>query len=144
MYDEGLAQRIRGALAEQPELSERKMFGGIAFMLRGHMCCGVMDDRLMVRLGAEQYGAALALPHARPAELGGRPMTGMVIVEAPGLESDAALVAWVDRGVQFASSLPPKEAKKRATAARAPRADNATRRSSRALGTEPRSQRAAS
>src|SRR5688500_4687974 len=107
-YDESLARRVRVFLANQTELSERKMFGGLAFMVRGNMCCGIVGDELMVRVGPEQYAAALAQPHAREMDFTGRPMTGMVMVAAAGLATDEALEQWVRQGVTFASSLPSK------------------------------------
>lgn len=107
-YDETLAQRVRALLDEQEELRERKMFGGLAFMLRGNMCCGIVGDELMVRVGPEQYGAALAQPHARMIDFTGRPMTGMVMVAAEALGSGEHLAAWVMQGVAYAGSLPAK------------------------------------
>ena len=107
-YDEMLAERITAILASHSGLTERKMFGGIAFMLNGHMCCGVTMSDLMVRVGPDAYEDSLAQPHARPMDLTGRPMTGMIYVGAAGYEDDAGLRAWVDRGVTFAASLPPK------------------------------------
>ncbi len=84
------------------------MFGGIAFMLNGHMCCGVTRHDLMVRVGPDAYEDSLARPHARPMDFTGRPMKGMVYVGPGGCEDDDDLRAWVDRGVAFATSLPPK------------------------------------
>ena len=107
-YDETLAQRVRALLDEQEELSERKMFGGLAFMLRGNMCCGIVGNELMVRVGPEQYGVALAQPHARMIDFTGRPMTGMVMVSAEALGSDEHLDVWVAQGVAYAGSLPAK------------------------------------
>jgi TfoX/Sxy family transcriptional regulator of competence genes len=107
-YDEKLAERVREILARHEGLSERKMFGGIAFMLRGNMCCGVLKDDLMVRVGAERYEEALAEPHARPMDFTGRPLRTTVYVGPEGYRSDDALAAWVKRGVDFAASLPPK------------------------------------
>ncbi len=107
-YDEQLAERIRVALARHPGLTERKMFGGIAFMLNGNMCCGIVKDDLMVRVGPQAHDEALAQPHARPMDFAGRPMKGMVYVGPAGLRSDSALAAWVQRGVDFAATLPPK------------------------------------
>jgi len=109
-YDEELAERIRRALAGRKGLSEKKMFGGIAFMLRGNMACGIVRDQLMVRVGPEQYDDALARPHARPMDFTGRPMKGMVYVGPEGLRSDADLAGWLRRGVEFAASFPPKKA----------------------------------
>ena len=109
-YDEVLAGRVRRALSRRRGVSEKKMFGGLAFMLHGHMCCGVVKDRLMVRVGPKAYEHALAEPHARPMDFTGRPMTGMVFVAPAGLATDAALARWIGRAVAFGSSLPPKKA----------------------------------
>jgi hypothetical protein len=84
------------------------MFGGIAFMLNGNMCCGVVKDDLMVRLAPDRSEEALQLPHARPMDFTGRPMKGFVFVEPAGVATDEALREWVKRGVEFASTLPAK------------------------------------
>ena len=107
-YDETLAERIRQALAVREGLTEKKMFGGIAFMLRGNMSCGVVSGDLMVRVGPERYEEALARPHARPMDFTGRPMKGLVYVGPEGLRSDADLNDWVRLAEEFAGSLPPK------------------------------------
>jgi TfoX/Sxy family transcriptional regulator of competence genes len=107
-YDESLARRVRTHLADQSELYERKMFGGLVFMVRGNMCCGIMGDELMVRVGPEQFVASLAQPHAREMDFTGRPMTGMVMVATEGLASDEALEQWIRQGIRFVSSLPSK------------------------------------
>ncbi len=107
-YDEGLAQRIREVLGEQPELVEKKMFGGVGFMVRGNMACGVHKDALIVRVGPEGYEEALARPHTRPFDITGRPMKGWGMVTSDGYESDEALEDWVQRGLDFALSLPAK------------------------------------
>jgi TfoX/Sxy family transcriptional regulator of competence genes len=107
-YDESLAGRVRALLADQIELSERKMFGGLAFMARGNMCCGIVGEELMVRVGPEQYAAALAQPHAPEMDFTGRPMRGMVMVAANGLASDESLEQWIRQGIMFVSSLPSK------------------------------------
>jgi hypothetical protein len=106
-YDEGLAERVRELLADRPDLSERKMFGGIGFMLGGNMCCGVLGDELVARLGPEGE-SALAEPHVRPFDFTGRPMSGFVLVGPGATESDEDLDRWVARCEAFASSLPPK------------------------------------
>ncbi len=106
-YDEGLAERIRMALSETPDVTEKKMFGGLSFLVAGNMACGVLD-RLIVRVGKEKYADALARPHVREMDFTGRSMRGWVYVEPDGYESDADLQAWVKEGVQFAQSLPPK------------------------------------
>ena len=107
-YDEGLAERLREAFQDQAETVEKRMFGGLAFMVNGNMCCGVERDSLMVRIGPDQYEEALALPHARPMDFTGRPMRGFVYVDAEGFESDEGLSEWVQRGLNFVFTLPPK------------------------------------
>jgi len=107
-YDEKLARRIRTALAGQRGLSEKKMFGGIAFLHRGHMCCGVVGADLMVRVGPAAYERALARPHAREMDFTGRPMKGLVYVGAAGLRTSRQLRAWLERGLEHARSLPPR------------------------------------
>ena len=106
-YDEKLADRVRALLEAEPGFSERKMFGGIAFMLAGHMCCGVVAGDLMLRLGPDGADAALEHRHVRPMDFTGRPMSSMVFVEPAGLKRDA-LRSWVERAATFARSLPPK------------------------------------
>ena len=112
-YDERLAGRVRRALearAKAPDgvAVERKMFGGIAFMVRGHMCVGVTGDDLMVRVGPDAHAEALMLPHARPMDFTGRPMRGFVYVDTAGVESAAHLAAWVERSLAFVETLAPK------------------------------------
>ena len=107
-YDEQLAERVRLTLAGRDALSERKMFGGIAFMLAGNMFCGVVKDELMVRVGPERYDDALSRPHARPMDFTGRAMRGMVYVSPEGIHTDEALKRWVEQGLGFAASLAPK------------------------------------
>jgi TfoX/Sxy family transcriptional regulator of competence genes len=108
-YDEALAGRIRRLLDGHDVVTERKMFGGIAFMLNGNMICGVVKDELMVRVGAEAYADALARPHARPMDFTGRPMKGMLFVGAEGIRSDSGLSGWTELSLAFAGSLPPKK-----------------------------------
>jgi hypothetical protein len=107
-YDEALAGRVRDALALEPDLTERRMFGGLAFMLRGNMCCGIVGDELMVRVGPRGHASALAAPHVRPMDFTGPPMVGMVYVERDGTAAEDDLRGWVERGADFARSLPPK------------------------------------
>lgn len=107
-YDEGLAQRVRERMAGEPGLSEKKMFGGIGFMIHGNMACGVSGDALMLRVGKEGHDAARALPHTREFDVTGRPMRGWITVEPAGLADDGALAAWVQRGIDVARALPPK------------------------------------
>jgi len=107
-YNEKLAERTREALRERDDVSEQKMFGGLAFMVAGHMCVGIVENELMVRVGPHVYEAALAEAHTRPMDFTGRPLRGMVYVGAAGLRSEAALSAWIRRGLGFVSTLPPK------------------------------------
>jgi TfoX N-terminal domain len=106
-YDEGLAERVREALAGEDGLTERKMFGGLAFMLHGNMACGIVKDELMLRLGPEGADAALDRPHVRQMDFTGKPMTGMVFVEPAGLDSEA-LAGFVGQAVAYARTFPPK------------------------------------
>lgn len=107
-YDEMLAGRLRDALRGAGPVSEKKMFGGIAFMLNGNMCCGVVKDTLMVRVPPGQYEMMLKEPHVRPMDFTGRPLRGFVYVDPKGLRTDGALEKWLKRTLAFASSLPPK------------------------------------
>jgi len=107
-YDERLADRIRAALPDRADVTERKMFGGIAYMVGGNMACGIMADALMARIGADATAAALEEPHTRPAEMGERTMKGYVLVDPAGITDDESLQRWVDRCVAFAESLPSK------------------------------------
>ena len=107
-YDEVLAQRIRAALHTVPGLTETKMFGGITFSVDGNMAGGVHKDNLMVRIGPDARDAALAQPHVRVFDMTGRPMRNWILVEHAGIQTDDDLKHWIDQGVAFAQSLPPK------------------------------------
>jgi TfoX/Sxy family transcriptional regulator of competence genes len=107
-YDESLASRVRDLMGDDPRLREQKMFGGIAFLIDGNMCVGVVNDDLMVRVGPGKYDDALAQTHAREMDFTGRPMRGIVYVDARGTAADTDLEAWIERGLEFAGSLPPK------------------------------------
>lgn len=107
-YDESLAQRVRAAIGPDPAVDERRMFGGLAFMVNGNMACGVMEDELMVRVGPDAWQECLALPDAREMDFTGRSLKGMVYVGSAGLAEDEDLAQWVGRGADFAGSLPPK------------------------------------
>jgi TfoX/Sxy family transcriptional regulator of competence genes len=111
-YDEKLGDRIRELLEPRRGITERKMFGGLAFMVNGNMFIGVADDDLMVRVGPDAHGDALERPHARPMDFTGRPMKGYVFVGPSGCRTRKALEAWTDRGLTFALTLP-KKIKKR-------------------------------
>ena len=111
-YDENLAARIRGVLAKRTDVVEKKMFGGLCFMVGGAMCCGLTKTDFMVRVGPDRYDEALAQAHARPMDFTGRPLAGMVYVAPEGVRSATALAKWVGRGVSFVLSLPPNAAKR--------------------------------
>ncbi len=107
-YDANLAARIRDLLESEQGLSERRMFGGIAFLLDGNMCCGVTGTALMLRLGKTGAGAALEQPHVRPMDFTGRPMSTMVYVDPEGTADDEGLSDWISRAVAFVRTLPAK------------------------------------
>ena len=107
-YDEGVAHRVRESLEGRSDLSERKMFGGLCFMLGGNMCCGIVGDELMLRVGPDRYEETLSRPHAREMDFTGRALRGMVYVAPAGFESDEALEEWLRPAVDFAGGLPPK------------------------------------
>jgi hypothetical protein len=107
-YDEGLATRVREVLGDQPGLAEKQMFGGLAFLLDGNMACGVRGDDLIVRMAADAADSAMNEPGTRAFDLTGRPMKGWLVVAADGHAEDDDLRRWVDRGLTYARSLPPK------------------------------------
>lgn len=107
-YDETLANRIRRAMAGDAALSEKKMFGGLAFLHRGLMFVGVSGDKLMARVGKAQHADSLGLPHVREMDFTGRPMAGYVYVEPEGLRSDEQLAFWLQRCRAFVVTLPPR------------------------------------
>ena len=106
-YDERLAAQVRALLASCTDVSERKMFGGLTFMVGGNMCCGVNGEELIVRLDPGHEDDALARPHARPMDLTGRRMRGFITVHPDGL-TGSRLDRWVHEAVARAGSLPPK------------------------------------
>jgi len=107
-YDERLAERIRAVLGDRIDVDERRMFGGVAFMVNGNMCCGVVGEELVVRLGPEDAEAALGEPGTRPFDFTGRPMRGFLFVGPDALAEDSDLDRWVGRAEEFAAGLPPK------------------------------------
>lgn len=107
-YSEELAERIRDAIDVRPGVTERKMFGGIAWMVNGNMACGVIGEDLMVRLERGDAEAAQAEEHVGPMEFTGWPMRGFILVAAAGIEEDTDLGRWVEAGADFAESLPSK------------------------------------
>ena len=112
-HDPGLAQRIREILGNRPGLTERRMFGGLAFLINGYMFMGVQNATLMARVGPERYADALAMPHVREMDFTGKPLKGYVYVAAEGIEEDAELAKWVTWCASFVAALPPKAAKTR-------------------------------
>ncbi len=110
-YDERLAHRIRGALAGDPTITEKRMFGGVAFLRSGLMFVGVSESSLMARVGKENHVDSLCREHVREMDFTGKPMQGYVFVDAPGLETDEQLRFWLERCEQFVATLPPKGSK---------------------------------
>ena len=111
-FDEGLAQRVREVLGARPHVTERRMFGGLAFLLEGRMFLAVSDVGLMLRLGAERYREALAREHVREMDFTGKPMKGYVYVDLPALQRDSDLAGWVAWSVDYVAGLPPKAPKR--------------------------------
>ena len=109
-YNEQLLARIRPLVTDQPEIEEKRMFGGMGYFVNGHYACG-SGPELIVRVGPERYMEALANPHTDVCAPAGRPMKGWVTVDSEGYESDADLAEWVRLGITFAGTLPPKEQK---------------------------------
>ena len=118
-YDEGLAERIRSLLAERNDVVEKKMFGGVCFMVAGRMCCGITREALIVRVGNSAFEAALAQPDTRIFDFTGRPSRGVVYVDPPGYRSEAQLERWLKLGL--ASEPPKARGKQRHARASAPR-----------------------
>src|SRR5262245_25450592 len=107
-YDETLAARIRSSLSGKKGLEEKKMFGGVGFLLNGNMLVGVWKDSLIVRLDQKDSDAALKEPHVKEFDITGRPMKGWILVEAVGVEDDDQLKDWIARAVNFVRKLPAK------------------------------------
>jgi hypothetical protein len=106
MYSETTVALLRGILSNRADVAERRMMGGMCFMVAGHMCCGASGERLMVRVGLDAYAAALREPHVRPLDLGGRRPVGYVLVDREGFASEAQLRAWLDRALAAVAALP--------------------------------------
>jgi len=107
-YDHRLAARIRGVFGNRKGVAEKRMFGGLAFLVGGHMACGVVGEELMVRVGPEAYESALREPHARVMDFTGKPLRGMVYVASEGIATDPDLASWVEQSYRYTVSLPPK------------------------------------
>lgn len=106
--DSALVERIRGILKRRKGISEKKMFGGVCFMLNGNMCVGPWKGALVVRLEKEKHEETQSEPHVMPMDITGKVMKGWALIEPDGIESDQELKAWVDRAVKFVGTLPPK------------------------------------
>ena len=107
-YDEGLAERLRELFPEHAGIAEKKMFGGLCLLARGHMFVGIVGEALMARVGPDAYAAALRRPHARVMDFTGKPMNGYVFVDPPGYAEDRDLKRWVDESLKFVATLPEK------------------------------------
>ena len=107
-YDDDLAIRLLKQLEGQPGIIEKKMFGGLSFLLNGNMCCGVHGQEMIVRINPKQTDQTLSQPHTRIFDLTGKPMQGWILVQPDGLTKESDLATWVQLGVEFASSLPSK------------------------------------
>jgi TfoX/Sxy family transcriptional regulator of competence genes len=107
-FDEKLASRVRRALGSRRDLEEKQMFGGLAFMVRGHMAAGIIKTTLMIRVDAADQDELLEEPHTRPMDFTGRPMRGFLYVDPPGIASEPALKRWIGLGVAYAESKPRK------------------------------------
>jgi TfoX/Sxy family transcriptional regulator of competence genes len=107
-FDEHTAERVRDILSKECVANERRMFGGLAFLVRGHMCCGIVGQDLVVRVGPNEHERALSQPHVRAMDFTGRPMKGFIYVSSAGYRSQADLRKWIKKGLRFISSLPGK------------------------------------
>lgn len=110
-YDRDLADRVRRILGDRRGVTERRMFGGLAFLIRGHMVAGLRGGTLMARVGPDRHAEALARPHARPMDFTGRPMKGYVYVDPEGIETAPQLEWWIGTCADFVAGLPPKPPK---------------------------------
>ena len=101
-------ERVRALIGADPRIEEKKMFGGVVFLLHGYMLVGIWQTSLIVRLGPDQAAIALQQPHVGPFDVKGRPMKGWIMVDPDGLETDSQLSAWLDQASTFVSTFPPK------------------------------------
>lgn len=111
-YDEGLAERLHDYFEGRPDVEVKKMFGGLCFMVSNHMCCGILGDTLMARVGPDNYEDCLRQKHVKEMDFTGKAMKGMIYVSPEGFESDSQLEKWVGICESFVKSLPPKKPKK--------------------------------
>jgi len=107
-FDESFAARIRAALARKRNIEEKKMFGGVGFLLNGNMMIGVWKNSLIVRVGPDSYEDALLEPHVREFDITGKAMKGWIMVEREGVDEDKALTEWIKRATKFVKTLAKK------------------------------------
>ena len=107
-YDQLLADRVRPLLSRKRNFAEKKMFGGVGFLLRGNMCVGVWKEFLIVRLGVERQEAVMSEPYVLPFDITGKPMRGWAMIEPDGLQNEKNLQRWVEAAVDFVAALPDK------------------------------------
>jgi len=107
-FDEGVAQRVREVLSENKNITEKRMFGGIAFMLSGNMCIGVVRDQLMLRVGPDQYDKLLKIKYVKKMDFTGKAMKGFIYLQPEGFTEDDDLAIWLEKALSFVSSLPEK------------------------------------
>jgi hypothetical protein len=119
-FDETLARRVRKHFDGRRDFVEKHMFGGVCFMIRGRMCCGIIDSSLMVRLDPDDADRVADQPHVRPMDFTGKPMRGYLFVDAEGIATPRMLKQWVDRCVAQVEAMPVKKptAKKKSTGGR--------------------------
>ena len=108
VYDEVLAGRVSEVMDNFQDHEAKKMFGGVGYLLSGNMAVGVHKDKLIVRVGHDEFEKKMSMPHTVPFDITGKAMKGWLMVEPGGVESEADLKYWIDQGVDFANSLPPK------------------------------------
>lgn len=130
-YDQALAERVRRLVGERPGVTEKAMFGGLAFLLGGKMFCGVLGPDLLARVGPDNHDAAMARNHVRIMDFTGMPMRGYVFVGPDALSSRKELTRWVDECARFVAALPDKPATRRTRAAAGPRPPGVSSRSAR-------------
>lgn len=117
-FDETLAKQVRKHFDGRRDFVEKHMFGGVCFMIRGRMCCGIIDSSLMVRLDPDVADRVADQPHVRPMDFTGKPMRGYLFVDPEGIATPKALKSWVDRCVTHIETLPVKKAKPKPATAR--------------------------
>ena len=107
-YDEGIAEVVRQQLQDKVGYSEKKMFGGLCFLINGNMAGGIVDNRVMVRIGKDAYEDALLQEYVTEMDFNGRPMRGMIYIDEEGSQKEKIINEWIAMGYEFANSLPPK------------------------------------